>query len=70
MHASASSSVELGDVDNQYEVNFKADADAVLITEAEELLQLTAYPEVLTDMMVSPILLCRFDFLKEAVARH
>ena len=34
-------------------MSFKADAESVLTTEAEELVHMVAYPEVLTDMTVS-----------------
>lgn len=47
------SSVTQGEQEGQFILSFKADAENVLATEAEELMQLVAYPAVLTGMTVS-----------------
>ena len=38
---------------DQFVLSFKGDAENVLVTEAEELVHMVAYPDVLTDMTVS-----------------
>ena len=47
------SSVAQGELGGQFVLSFRADAKNVLVTEAEELVNMVSYPDVLTDMTVS-----------------
>jgi len=46
-------SVEQGEVEDHFVLRFKGDAENVLVTEAEALVHMVAYPDVLTDLTVS-----------------
>lgn len=50
-------SVEQGGLDGHFVLSFKANADDLLVTEAQELAHMTSYPEVATDMTVG----CKFS---------
>ncbi|CAN0167973.1 unnamed protein product [Ectocarpus fasciculatus] len=49
----AGTTVAQGEQEGQFVLSFKADAENVLVTEAEELVHMVSYPEVFTDMTTS-----------------
>lgn len=53
LHVGPASSVAQGELGGQFVLSFKADAENVLVAEAEELVHMVPYPDVLTDMTVS-----------------
>lgn len=46
------SSVVQGEVEGQFVLSFKADAENLLVSEAQKLVHMVAYPEVLTKLTV------------------